>query len=145
MLTRSDFESAVKDALRHYTQADLLAGNALLHARVLVAPGTGPATPQTLRALLAETAKNLFVSERDQRLYRVLELTYLNPAPKQEAVADRLGLSFSTYRRHLTTGVDRLTEWLWRREQGAPDTETIAGSAERAFTDALAHLSLIHI
>jgi hypothetical protein len=34
-LTRSDFQSAVKDALRHYTQADLLTGNALLHARLL--------------------------------------------------------------------------------------------------------------
>ena len=100
-------------------------------------PGTGPATPQTLRALLAETAKNLFVSERDQRLYRVLELTYLNPAPKQEAVADRLGLSFSTYRRHLTTGVDRLTEWLWRQERGTPQIETIVGySTERTVMDA---------
>ena len=87
--------------------------------------------------MLAETAKNLFVSERDQRLYRVLELTYLNPAPKQEAVADRLGLSFSTYRRHLTTGVDRLTEWLWRQEQGTPQIETIVGySTERTVMDA---------
>ena len=137
MLTRSDFESAVKDALRHFTQADLLAGNALLHARVLVAPGTGPATPQTLRALLAETAKNLFSSERDQRLYRVLELTYLSPAPKQEAAAGRLGLSFSTYRRHLTASVDRLVEWLWQREQGTPQIETIVGhSSERTFMDA---------
>jgi hypothetical protein len=35
LLTRSDFESAVKDALRHYTQTDLLAENALLRARLL--------------------------------------------------------------------------------------------------------------
>ena len=142
MLTRSDFESAVKDALRHYTQADLLAGNALLHASVLTRSEPGGATPQALRALLADTAKALFASERDQRLHRVLELTYLNPAPKQEAAAGRLGLSFSTYRRHLTAGIDRLTEWLWRQEQGAPQSETIAGqSAERAFTDVLAHQS----
>jgi hypothetical protein len=32
----------------------------------------------SVATLLADTAKNLFVSERDQRLYRVLELTYLN-------------------------------------------------------------------
>jgi TolB-like protein len=123
LLTRSDFGSAVKNALRHYTQADLLAGNALLHAPLLTRSGPGAATPQALRALLAETARTLFASERDRRLYRVLELTYLNPAPKQEAAAERLGLSFSTYRRHLTAAVDRLIEWLWQQEQGPPQRE----------------------
>jgi TolB-like protein len=126
LLTRSDFESAVKDALRHFTQADLLAGNPLLHAWQLARSGGGASTPQALQALLAETAKTLFASERDQRLYRVLELTYLNPASKQEATADRLGLSFGTYRRYLAAGVDRLTEWLWQQEQKAPRVETIA-------------------
>jgi len=125
LLTRSDFESAVKDALRRYTQADLLAGNALLHARLLTRSGPGAATPQALRALLADTAETLFTSERDQRVYRVLDLTYFNPAPKQEAAADRLGLSFSTYRRYLTAGVDRLIEWLWQQEQEAPEIEMV--------------------
>jgi len=32
LLARSDFENAVKEALRHYTQADLLAENALLRS-----------------------------------------------------------------------------------------------------------------
>jgi TolB-like protein len=129
LVTRSEFESAVKDALRHYTQADLLAGNALLHARLITGSTAGAATPKVLRALLAETAKTLFAGERDQRLYRILDLTYLNPAPKQEAAADRLGLSFSTYRRHLTASVDRLIEWLWQQEQEAPESETASGEA----------------
>jgi len=135
LLTRSDFESAVKDALRHYTQADLLAGNALLHARLLARPEPGPATTQALRALLADTAKALFAGERDQRLYRVLDLTYLNPAPKQEAAAERLGLSFSTYRRHLTAGVDRLTEWLWQQEQDAQPETVVAQTSCSAAGD----------
>jgi predicted ATPase/TolB-like protein len=126
LLTRSDFESAVKDALRHYTQADLLADNALLRTRLLTRAGPGAATPQALRALLSETARALFAGERDRRLYRVLDLTYLNPAPKQEAAAERLGLSFSTYRRHLTAGIDRLIEWLWQEEQQASQTEAPA-------------------
>jgi adenylate cyclase len=141
-LTRSAFESALKDALRHYTQADLLAGNALLYTRLLTGSGSDATTPQALRTLLADSAKNLFVSERDRRLYRVLELTYFNLPPKQEAVADRLGLSFSTYRRHLTTAVDRLTDWLWRQEQGTPQIGTIAGhSTGRASMDASIHHS----
>jgi hypothetical protein len=123
LLTRSDFESAVKDALRHYTQVDLLAENPLLRTRLLTRAGAGAATPKALRALLAQTAKGLFAGERDQRLYRVLDLTYFSPAPKQEAAADRLGLSFSTYRRLLTSGVDRLVEWLWQQEQEIPQTE----------------------
>jgi adenylate cyclase len=85
--------------------------------------------------LLAETAKALFAGERDQRLYHVLDLTYLNPAPKQEAAASRLGLPYSTYRRHLTAGVDRLTEWLWKQELEVQRVETVAeqttGSSER--------------
>jgi TolB-like protein/Flp pilus assembly protein TadD len=130
-LTRSEFEGAVRDALRHYTQADLLAGNALLRARLLTREGD--ASVPALRALLAETAKALFAGERDQRLYRVIDLTYLNPASKQEAAASRLGLSLSTYRRHLTAGVERLVAWLWQQEQEARKAPT-APAAQPAAT-----------
>jgi TolB-like protein/Flp pilus assembly protein TadD len=140
LLTRSEFESALKGALRHYTQTDLLTGNALLHARVLSRSGPDGNTPQKLRALLGETADSLFANERDRKLYRVLDLTYFNPAPKQEAAAARLGLSLSTYRRYLTTGIDRLTEWLWRQEQESAQSETTADhSTERTFADAAVH------
>ncbi|HEX3524391.1 MAG TPA: tetratricopeptide repeat protein [Stellaceae bacterium] len=124
MLARSEFESAVKDALRNFTRADLLAGNALLQSRILAGHGTGTATPQALRILLAQTAETLFANDRDQRLYRVLDLTYFHPATKQEAAANRLGMPFSTYRRHLTASVDRLTEWMWQRENDISQTET---------------------
>jgi adenylate cyclase len=137
---RADFESAVKAALRQYTRTDLLVQNQLLQARVVSRGAPGGGTPRALQALLSETAGSLFANERDRKLYRVLELTYFKPAPKQEAAAHRLGLPFSTYRRHLTTSVDRLTEWLWRLEQEAPRDEAIAcPSAERAFGDASAN------
>jgi hypothetical protein len=32
-----------------------------------------------------------------------------------------LGLPFSTYRRHLTRGVDRVVDWLWHRELYGPE------------------------
>jgi TolB-like protein/Flp pilus assembly protein TadD len=117
LLTHSEFANAVKDALHDYVRADLLAGNALLRAGLLTRADPREATPQALKALLLETARSLFENERDRRIYRVLELTYFNPAPKQEAAAERLGMSFSTYRRQLAAGVDRLSEWLWQREQ----------------------------
>ena len=117
LLTRSGFGDAVREALRHFDQTDLLAGNALFHADLLSRAGSEGASPQALKALLAQTAATLFESERDHRLYRVLELTYFNPTLKQAAIAEQLGLSFSTYRRHLAICVDRLTEWLWQQEQ----------------------------
>jgi hypothetical protein len=123
-LTRAEFEDAVREALRHYAQADLLAGNPLLQARLLTREGHGSAATPTLRALLAETTKTLFAGERDQRLYRVIELTYLSPAPKQEAAASRLGMSFSTYRRHLTAGVEQQEQ-----EARYAPTPAVEGSA----------------
>jgi hypothetical protein len=43
-------------------------------------------------------------------------VTYLKGAATQEAAANRLGLPFSTYRRHLVTALDRAALWLWERE-----------------------------
>jgi len=129
MLTRAEFDAAVKDALRHYTRTDLLIGSPLLATRIAAACGPKPASVVKLQQVLVEAAETIFADERDQRRRRVLELTYLYPVSKQEAVADRLGLPFSTYRRYLTTAVARLSEWLWHEEQallheGTPSEET---------------------
>src|SRR4051812_36831733 len=122
LLTRSDFSGPINDALRSYDRTDVLAGNALLETKV-VARRPGAATSEALKALLAETAETLFAGGRGQKEYRVLQLTYFDPAPKKEAAAERLGLSFSTYRRHLAAGIERLTEGLWEQEQELQQTE----------------------
>ena len=111
-----EFTAAMKSALRDYSRVDLLAGNPLLRSRLLAA--RGPINPATLQALLLETVETLFASPRDEKLRRVIDLTYFRPAPKQEAAADRLGLSFGTYRRYLTTALGRLARWLWDQERG---------------------------
>lgn len=77
-------------------------------------------TPVNLQALLSDTVEALFARPRDEKLRRVSELTYFRPAPKQEAAVERLGLSFGTYRRYLTTALSRLARWLWERERGTP-------------------------
>ena len=97
-LACGDFVRVVKDALRNYHSLDLLAQNPLLRAGV-----SNPSGPKELRVLLCETASLLFDNPRDEKLRRIIELTYFQPAPKQEAVAERLSLSFGTYRRHLAT------------------------------------------
>ena len=67
--------------------------------------------------MLSETAGVLFANVHDQKLHRVLDLTYFNPVAKQEAAAERLGLSYSSYRRYLAAGVQRMIDWLWQQEQ----------------------------
>ncbi len=59
----------------------------------------------------------MFASPRDQKLRRAIELTYFQPAAKQEAVADRLGLSFGTYRRHLTEAQKRFADFGARQQE----------------------------
>jgi hypothetical protein len=58
----------------------------------------------------------LQATPRDVKSYRALYHTYINPGPTQEQVADLLDVPFSTFRRHLKTGVARLAELLWQRE-----------------------------
>ena len=117
-LTYADFAAALREALRDFHSADLLARNPLLQDGIFNLGGS--AGPLELKALLSESVSTLFGNPRDEKLQRVIELTYFQPAPKQEVVADRLSLSFGTYRRHLTTGRERLARWLWENSRVAP-------------------------
>src|ERR1700726_4852402 len=117
-LAYAEFVAALKDALRNFHSPDLLARNPLLRGGISNLGAL--ATPLDLKALLSETVSTLFSNPRDEKLGRVIELTYFQPAPKQEAVADRLSLSFGTYRRYLTTGRDRLARWLWESSRAVP-------------------------
>jgi hypothetical protein len=117
VLSEDEFAAAVRGALRAYRRPTDLAASPLLRTRALRDAGSN-AGPERLRALLDEAAATLREHPRDEKLYRALEATYLRPAPTQEAAAERLGLPFSTYRRHLTAGVERVAAWLWQRELG---------------------------
>jgi TolB-like protein/Flp pilus assembly protein TadD len=121
----SRFVSALKSALRDFRRPDLLAQNPLMRSHLMAARGPRPADLQTL---LTETTAALFVSPRDQKLRRVLELTYFDAELKQEAAAERLGLPFGTYRRHLTTAISRLARWLWEHEQAGPSAPAVEAS-----------------
>ena len=57
-------------------------------------------------------------SPRLVKFYRALYHTYLQPAATQEQAAEVLDLPFSTYRRHLRSGIEELTGRLWLREIG---------------------------
>lgn len=128
VLSQPEFEEAVRRALRAYTKPDVLASNPLLRSRLLVDAAHGAPTVETLRQMLREAAAQLAANPRDERLYRAVNRTYFNPAPTQEQAAELLGVPFSTFRYHLTAGIERMTAWLWQRELYGAD-ESAAGSA----------------
>jgi hypothetical protein len=116
VLSEPEFEAAVKDALRCWRRTGELARNPLCRSR-LVTDAVGEATPaETLADLLVEATDTLAADPRDAKLHRAVATTYFRGVPTQEAAAERLGLPFSSYRRHLAAGVARLTAWLWDRE-----------------------------
>ena len=116
VLSRPDFEAAVRRALRDFTRPAALAANPLLRSRVAAEHAGGAPTPATLQALLREATETLQANPTDEKLHRAIRRTYLEPAATQELAAELLGLPFSTYRCHLSGGIGRVTEWLWRRE-----------------------------
>ena len=111
-LAYADFAAAINSTLRDFHRPDLLARSPLLGGVFDNVAATGPTE---LQALLSQTVAQLFGNARDDKVRRIFELTYFQPALKQEAVAERLALSFGTYRRHLTAGRERLARWLWER------------------------------
>jgi hypothetical protein len=117
VLSKEDFDDAVRQALRHLHRPDLLARNPLLRSRVLrdrVIDREPDAID--LEALFSDALDALRERPRDDKLFRAVEQTYVRAATTQEAAAEALGVPFSTYRRHLTHGVEHVAAWLWNRE-----------------------------
>ncbi len=120
VLSETKFATATHEALRSYANSRRLSRNPLLHSRLVMSqvPKEADASEamEALRVLLRETAESLQSTPRDAKLYRVLYRTYLNPAQSQEMASEILELPFSTYRRHLKAGINRVIEILWQRE-----------------------------
>ena len=123
-LDRAAFGEAVRDALRHLHDPAALLNNPLLHHPLVSARvssgAAGGERVAALRALLRAGAEPLRAEPRTQKLYRALLRGYLDPAPTQEIAAERLGVPYSSFRRHLRQGVERVAASLWAHQQGVP-------------------------
>ncbi|WP_199439093.1 ATP-binding protein [Umezawaea beigongshangensis] len=106
VLSRAEFDEAVRDALRCADDPVRLARNPLSRSNLVAAHDT------TLRRVLVETVNALRVG----RHHVAVSATYLGGPTTQEACAQRLRLPLGTYRRHLTRGVAALCDALWERE-----------------------------
>ena len=111
-LARPELDLVVRQCLRDLHRPAALAQNPLART-ALTAGADDPAA--RLVEVVTEAAATLTGHPRDLRLHRVLDRTYLRPAPTQEAAAELLGLPSSTYRRHLSQAITRLADHLWPR------------------------------
>lgn len=117
-LSREDFEAAVRQALRDLRRTDRLSANPLLRSRLVQERVDADSPIDALRSLVGEAAERLREDPRDEKLFRVIDRTFLRAAPSQEKAAEMLGLPFSTFKRHLRAGVGRIITFLWDRELG---------------------------
>ncbi|MFN8549205.1 MAG: ATP-binding protein [Candidatus Eisenbacteria bacterium] len=122
VLSREEFEAAVKEALKVFTQPDALKQSPLLRTRLVVEKAGATAgrgeRADAFREVIKEVAQAMKASPKDLKLLRPVHYTYLAPLDTQELAAERLGLPWSTFRRHLAAGVLRVAELLWQREVG---------------------------
>ncbi|MGW3152482.1 hypothetical protein ACWDG1_49625, partial [Streptomyces sp. NPDC001177] len=114
-MPQTEFDAAVREALRSWHHPAMLSGNPLVHSALA---GQGPLEERvlTLRKVIEESIASLGNVPRLVKSHRVLTATYLKSNSTQEAVAARLNMPISTYRRHLAAGLQHLTEELLRRE-----------------------------
>lgn len=133
VLSRNEFAGAVRRGLRDLMRPDRLEHNPLARTRLVLDYDQGQRpTGAALAELIRSAALTLGADPRDAKLWHALERTYLKPAETQERAAEVLDLPFSTYRRHLGGGVERVIDLLWDREvhgcQGASHSPTPAST-----------------
>jgi len=120
VLSEAEFAAAIHDALRNLANSKNLLCNPLLRSRLIMSRADKNSDPLegicTLQELLRGTIESLQSTPRDAKLHRVLYRTYINPAQSQEMASEILDLPFSTYRRHLKAGINRVIEALWQQE-----------------------------
>ncbi|MGP3942056.1 hypothetical protein [Streptomyces sp. 6N106] len=88
----------------------LLKNSPLNRSRLVV--GSGRSLPEVLAAV----ADGLLDERSGGKRHRAVTVMYFIWAPTQEMAAERLELPFSTYRRHLVSGVERMIDLLWQQE-----------------------------
>ncbi|MGJ6960568.1 ATP-binding protein [Streptosporangium sp. G11] len=122
VLSKAEFDEAIRKALRALSRPDELARSPLTRTR-LIAEHDGRDPAKVLRELLEREIETLGDDPRSVKFHRALAATYVKGAPTQELAAERIGLPFTTYRRHLVSGIDRVCESMWQRElYGATET-----------------------
>ncbi len=122
VLSETEFSDSVVEALRHFHNNNQLIQNPLVRAKLVVSSAGADASDAERVAFLKEkilaVVKEIEESPLDGKYHRVLYRSFVNPVGSQEKTADFLNMSFSTYRRYLSAGTQRVAEIMWSWELG---------------------------
>jgi hypothetical protein len=120
ILSEDEFASSVYEALKEYQSDKKLAANPLIRSKLVLGNADGNDEVSVLVAVLkdciAEACDSIKENPKEEKFFRVVFRTFINPVGSQEATADYLNLPFSTYRRYLRKAVNSITEYLWAKE-----------------------------
>jgi hypothetical protein len=120
ILSEDEFASSVYEALKEYQSDKKLAANPLIRSKLVLDSAEGneenSVLVATLKDCIAEACDTIKENPKEEKFFRVIFRTFINPVGSQEAAADYLNLPFSTYRRYLRKAVNSVTEYLWAKE-----------------------------
>ncbi|MDP9795393.1 hypothetical protein J2S43_003905 [Catenuloplanes nepalensis] len=108
VLSRDDFDTAVREALRQLRHPSALTASPLRRTRLAVSAPLH----DVLRAAIDAIGRD----PRLAKAHRAVAATFLHGAPTQEIAAAQLHLPLSTYRRHLAAGIEAVCAHLWALE-----------------------------
>ncbi|MDN5923540.1 MAG: hypothetical protein L0H70_00915, partial [Xanthomonadales bacterium] len=141
------FVSALYQALRHFPDLEALRGNPLLGSRLVAERTEASESPQTAAQILREVIRDqcqLWAqSPKTAILQQALMLTYIEPMRSQQAVAEALNMSWSTYRRRLVQARELLTNQLWETERLLSGTPSDDAPQAKHSTGKLAFLAAV--
>ena len=126
----ADFEDIMRSFLKHYTKPSTLKHIPSLEKLLT-------RHDQEFKRFLCDRLKDLIKlsmddiflpSPKTQKYHFIIEHTYIKPLTDHQAVADRLGMSYSTFARHLAKARTQLIDFLWEKihksETFMPDNNT---------------------
>ena len=158
VLDEAAFQTAVRLALRDWSDTASLRRNPLLNtsivhrrARQMMANQSAAKTNAphaittderllALRCLLREALADLAVAPRQEKAYRAIELVFGRAALSQEAAANALNVSHSSFKRYLRAALLFIGKSLWQREMAREINENAFSLPKPAENDL--HLSL---
>ncbi len=115
---RNAYNNVMHLFLKHYTKAE-----PLKYVRELEAVLDSFKNPvfkqfivQRLKDLIKLGIDEIYLpSPKTQKYHFIIEHTYINPLPNHQLVADRLGMSYSTFARHLGKARNGLIDHIWHK------------------------------